>query len=96
MGAYVNPSNETKEQFLLREGRSTGNLSWAAVPPDHLPVILMDNGMFTAAGIAYCESELREFTSPTDRRPRRIYYVPTAKLLTVSKELASYISRPTP
>jgi hypothetical protein len=49
-----------------------------------LPVVLINNGAFTSAGIAYCEDELKEFTRQDDNRRRTIYIVPIDKLLEVS------------
>jgi len=68
MGYYVNPAKETKETWLEREGkRVTLPLAWEEVPADKLPVILLSNPYFTAAGIAWCERELHEFQSQTWR-----------------------------
>lgn len=87
MGYYVNPPQESKEAFLEKNGihaHSDIKIAWSEVPEGFLPVVLLDNGPFTAAGIAYSERELEAFTSPTDRRPRKIYMVPIEKLLLVS------------
>lgn len=34
-------------------------------------VCVVDNGYFGAAGYAYCESEMRAFQVPSDKRPKR-------------------------
>lgn len=34
-------------------------------------VCVVDNGPFGAAGYAYCESEMRAFQNPGDKRPKR-------------------------
>jgi hypothetical protein len=83
MGYYVNPRTESKEQFLAREGRSISP-KWGEQKPDETIVVLIDNGFFTAAGIAYDEKEFQAFTSPTDNRPKTFYAVNTDKLRTVS------------
>jgi len=89
MGYYVNPKNETKEQFLNKHGiRFSG--TWKDVPEDSLPVILIDNGIFTAAGIAYQESEFKVFTDPFDSRPKEVFIVPIEKLKEVS-DLSFYV-----
>jgi len=62
MGYYVNPQNMSKESFLKKEGVAVPNnprITWESVPKGYLPVVLVNNGPFTAAGIAYCESELK-------------------------------------
>ena len=84
MGCYVNPANETKESFLKREGIAVNNPSWLSKPKNTLPVVLMDNGSFSAAGIAYSERELKEFTRPDDYRLKTFFYVDIQKLCSVS------------
>lgn len=87
MGYYVNPPNESKEDFLDREGMVIPpypRLGWKDVPDGFLPVVLINNGPFTAAGIAYCEGELKAFTDPGDLRPKVIYLVKREKLIAVS------------
>jgi len=78
MGFYVNPQDETKESFLSREGiivPSNHKITWNNIPTGYLPVVLVDNGFFTAAGIAYCEDELNVFTDLRDTRPRQVFMV---------------------
>jgi len=87
MGFYVNPPNESKEDFLAREGIKGPydlKFKWDSVPEGFLPVVLVDNGPFTAAAIAYCESELEAFTDMNDRRPRQIFFVKIEKLIPVA------------
>lgn len=69
MGAYLNPPTTTKERWLV------DNAVFVKEPPqsidelpDCLPVCLVDNGAFTAAGIAYNEQELKHFKDPDGRR----------------------------
>ena len=78
MGCYVNPA---KEEFL--EEHSIEFFDWYDVP--HIdfktlvkrdrvfPVILLDNGNFKAAGIAYDEKEYNRFMDPADTRPKRVF-----------------------
>ena len=87
MGFYVNPLTESKEDFLKREGMvapSSPKITWDSVPKGYLPVVLLNNGFFTAAGIAYCESELDAFTRLDDQRPRQIFIVKVEKLIPVA------------
>ncbi|NLC31413.1 MAG: hypothetical protein GX765_05180 [Candidatus Moranbacteria bacterium] len=87
MGFYVNPPNESKESFLDREGMvapSNPRITWDSIPKGYLPVVLVDNGPFTAAAIAYCERELDEFTGMDDYRPRQIFMVKIKKLIPVT------------
>ena len=90
MGAYINPPNETKEDFLKREG--TPYIPMDGRSPGHMPVVLVDNGMFTAAAIAFDENEEEYFAQP-DNRPMIWFQVEIEKLLTVSHELPAYMER---
>lgn len=95
MGAYINPRNETKEEFLMREGHEIiwpEFPEWETRPEGTLPVVLMNNGFFTAAGIAYCKEELMAFTEPLDFRPKRFFYVAIEKLYPVS-DLDGYLPK---
>jgi len=67
MGKYINPSNESKEQFLNRLGteipvsilnqRGFQNI----IIDGNLAVCLVDNGMFTAAGIMDSQKEMDDW-----------------------------------
>lgn len=91
MGAYVNPETETKESWLVANGEPLAKAPerFDAVP-GMLPVCLIDNRIFTAAGICFDDGELEEFSRP-DGRPRRWYLAPVTRLLEVSGELRYYL-----
>lgn len=72
MGYYINPKGMSKEEWLAKHGRAVLETE-AKLTDDELPVILVDNGPFRAAGIAYCEDELKAFLRPSDFRPRAVY-----------------------
>lgn len=85
MGTYINPKTGSKEDFLREHGLRV--YSWTSVEQlwetcswDHRPVVLVDNGAFTAAGVAYCLKELRAFLNPRDPRTKTVYYCPIIKL----------------
>lgn len=88
MGCYVDPLNEEKEDFLEREGREvesdyiSKNYKMIKEKGD-LPVVLCDNGPFTAAGVAYTEREFERFVR-YDNRPKRFFIVSVEKLKDVS------------
>ena len=86
MGCYVNPVNVNKEAWLEKNATWKGTTppDWSAVPQGELPVCLVDNGAFSAAGVAYSSDELRVFSDPRDVRHKRWYIVPTSKLHQVS------------
>lgn len=79
MGMYINPNGMTKESWLAKNGtpvknKDLENFDWNS---DEVPVALMDNGMFTAAGVCYNQREFAVFNSDDGRR--KIWF-------TVSKE----------
>jgi len=87
MGFYVNPMDESKQSFLTREGIVIPNnpkITWRSVPKGFLPVVVLYNGCFVAAGIAYCENELNEFTRIDNQRFRQIFMVRIEKLIPVA------------
>lgn len=95
MGCYINPLGMSKEQWLLIRARPTQ--SPGPITETEVPVVLVDNGGFTAAGVAYDEEELRRFNNPRDPRPRVWFQVPRADVRQVS-DLAAYeahLSAPT-
>lgn len=83
MGYYINPPDCSKEQWLEANGTGISMPGTALANWDYtarqLPVCLVDNGAFTAAGIAYCEREAEAFAY-TDGRRKRWYAVDKAKL----------------
>jgi hypothetical protein len=96
MGYYIDPPGETKEAWLAQHGTPL-----RSVPQDvslfdedgneALPVCLVDNGIFTAAGIVYSNGELQAFTDPFDARPKYWYAVSKDKLIEVQPVLADVL-----
>lgn len=79
MGCYVNPRNMDKADWLQANGVITGQEP-TPITDTHLPVCLVDNGMFTAAAVAYSPRELAEFTRTDDPRRKLWFTVPIEKL----------------
>lgn len=95
IGCYVNPKNESKEAWLEKHG-TVIPISIDAPYNDYcedecLPVILVDNGLFTAAGVAFDEREFKDFNNPTDPRPKKGYKVKIEDLKTVS-DIENYLN----
>lgn len=88
MGYYVNPKGCRKELWLELNGHrvlgKTTDVWENAVKQGRLPVVLMDNGFFTAAGVCFSKEEYQEFTNPKDSRPKLVFVVDTDKLLEAS------------
>lgn len=92
MGIYINPRNESKEDFLnglLEAGKAKiiphipgahfQTAEQCKQPDDCVVVCLVDNGAFTAAAIAYDKGELAAFVYP-DPRPRMFLAVHVSAL----------------
>lgn len=93
MGLYINPNNMSKEQWLNQNGTPiAGKAEWNP-ESGNLPVCLVDNGMFTAAGICFSYGELQAFSSPKDARPKKWYSVGVDKLDAVTEgALGNYLN----
>lgn len=98
MGCYVNPKESSKESWLEANAKKRGVMvfgtekvpAYSEFPAGTLPVVLVDNGPFTAAAVAYCEDEYAEFIRLDDSRPRIIFEAKVDDLLKVS-DLARYM-----
>lgn len=89
MGCYVNPDHEDKETWLEKNATTICKMNyfpkWEIIfATNERPVVLIDNGAFKAAGVAYDEREYQDFTREDDPRPRKIYSVSIEKLKEVS------------
>jgi len=78
---------ETKEEWLENHGALITEEAFESIQYETLnnclPVCLVDNGFFTAAGIAFSEQERDIFVSP-DGREKRYYLCNIDELLEVS------------
>lgn len=85
MGYYVNPPHMQKERWLRENGQvipfPEGGLD---DHPDKGVVCLVDNGMFTAAGVCVDEREFNDFSLP-DGRPKTWFVVDRKMLQPVTQ-----------
>lgn len=88
MGCYINPKDRSKEDFLAEHGTQMPIVKPELVPKDHVAVCWVDNGRFTAAGIAFDENEMESFLQDVQDRPHIWFIVPTEKLRDVSELFA--------
>ena len=97
MGVYVNPPDQSKESWLEQHGMVVANPSWEGRPEGTLPVCLVDNGPFKAAGVTHNKAEFDHFSNSGpdlgDYRPRIWYYVPVEQLLQVAHGLEHFLNR---
>lgn len=88
MGIYINPKTCSKEAWLIQNAEpirpGIGNYKYEDCPVDCLPVVLMLNNYFTAAGVAYNRSEFEALTRP-DGRVKMLYIVKREKLNEVTE-----------
>lgn len=82
MGIYINPENMSKENWLAEHatrGPSEIMPNIETIPVKHRRVCVVDNGAFTAAGVAFDEDEAAAFNY-FDGRPKFWFIVPDEKL----------------
>lgn len=92
MGCYVNPNRGVKkEDWIKANGMYISDVNeYNDIPvyqglcrDNCLPVILVNNGSFYAAGVCFDENEYNRFTLLPDPRPRSLYIVNKDLLKTV-------------
>jgi hypothetical protein len=85
MGLYINPTAMSKEAWINDHAVALPG------PPDQatyealrregkVPVSLVDNGNFTAIGVAFDYREMQCMSSPNDTRPQAYFSVEISKL----------------
>lgn len=89
MGYYVQGPTFGKGQYIVNR-YSAENVSkpasFEAIPAGKGLVIVVDNGLFEAAGFAYDSAEFRHFTDPSDPRPKTYFLMDLATV----KQLSGY------
>ena len=76
MGYYIQTdSTHNKAAYLVSKfgGRALPQApaSFEAIPSDKALIVVVDNGMFEAAGLIYSPGEFAAFTSKDDLRPKQ-------------------------
>ena len=94
MAYYINPPSVSKEAWLKQYGKAlTEAPKWEDVPFDSLPVCLVENSMFSAAGIAYDRDEYEIFIKP-DRRKKQWFIVTKELIIQVEPSIAHLVKLP--
>jgi hypothetical protein len=92
MGLYIDPPNMSKEQWLALNAVTSSPVAPAKHYNGHLvAVCLVDNGMFTAAAIAYNEGELFRFRDDNSPRPKMWFQVPVKKIETLHGDAKEWL-----
>lgn len=94
MGVYINPIDCTKEDWLKKNAEHIGDprsITPTFTKDSGIPICLVDNGIFTAAGVCYDESEFKAFQEPNDPREKLWFIAPAAKIAEVAPELMRYL-----
>lgn len=81
MGLYVNPTGMTKEAWI--DQHAVAEISPEEMVRDRakligdglIPLVLVNNGPFTALAVVCSARDAVEFTYPGDRRPKRCIVV---------------------
>ena len=79
---YINPRDgSSKEKWLKDNAKGCSLHTFLNAPAGSVGVCLVDNGFFTAAGVAYNADEAKAFvTDLRDRRPKHFFIVERGKL----------------
>ena len=93
MGAYINLENRDKEDWLNHEAEmiSENEFKNFEFDNDDLPVVLVNNGYFTAAGIAYSKNERDRFN--TDDGRFKVYFKASKEKLYEVSDLECYLKK---
>ena len=87
MGAYINPPNMTKEEWLKENAAPIENPNDFDETQNMLYICLVDNGI----AIAHNRKELEVFSNPNDTRPKSYFVALKSELLKVSN-LKDYLN----
>lgn len=77
------PSNKGKADWLISNTKAEERSSALKGSSTHIPVVVVvvDNGIFEAAAIAYDKQELDAFCLVTDTRKKRFLLVPVEEII---------------
>ncbi len=82
MGYYINPEEGTKERWLERWAIPLQEPRFLDPSEGSVAVCLINNGLFTAAGIAYSQREFEAFAEE-DGRPKSWFEVAKSDLVAI-------------
>jgi len=89
-------AEEEKTNFLKKHGLliyDIESLEYKSIPKEFVLVVRVYNGqLFTAVGIAFCESEFNAFTDSNDNRKKVYYLVRKDAILKIHSEYADILN----
>lgn len=92
MGFYINPTDQSKQEWLDKNAIAVPAPPKSIAEGDGLvPLVLVQNTFFSAVGIAYSEAELQLFKDPMDFRPKSWYWADKDEVLKVCPEASSVL-----
>lgn len=93
MGTYLNPPNEDKLQWLMKNAKITelGEQKFVDPTTNEVAVCLVDNGAFMAAAVADFQQEFDVFNREQDLRPKMWFVVSLDKIAEIDPTIVSRI-----
>jgi len=93
MGLYINPKNKSKEEWLEDNNIdvSTHPFDFEDIGDDNHIICLVDNGMFTAAAVAYDIREYEDFKY-NDGRFKVWFIVPKENIKAVCPDYDIFVN----
>lgn len=82
MGCYIKPHDCDKVDWLETNGTRTSGPT--EITESHVPICLVDNGVFKAAAVGFSAREIEIINEPTDFRPKCWYTAKRSLVRTVS------------
>lgn len=92
MGYYIQTANQLRGKSLYIRNNYGGEIistppsSFESIPEGKALIVVIDNGMFEAAGLVYSPEEFNTFVTGRDYRPRQYVLMDKFK----AHELAGY------
>ena len=82
MGYYIETNGvKNKTEWIIANAKGIEQNGPMPGNKDMIPVVVVDNGPFEAAGIAFDQDELYAFTRVSDTRPKRFLLVPREEII---------------
>jgi len=93
MGFYIETnSHKNKAEWLIANAKAVEYNYPMPGNEKYIPVIVINNGVFEAAGIAFNPLELDAFTlSMNDTRPRRYLLIPRSEIIRLKPSVEEHL-----